>query len=276
MSTYYYLIASLPELHLEADKIKFDLDEIFDNIRSNIGEEDLGYLKFLLHINDIKNLVKVILEIYQFRAPHNKFTFPANFQADILNEYHLNLDLFPTFTQLVIEENEDLFMSMDPLRIENLFLQAYYNLASDCPNEFIRNFLSFDLSLKNIITAINCRKKDKSIEDYILEDEETSPALTKSSARDFGLSDKFPFINQLEELIDNGEVIKLESFVDKLRWSYCDELTSTSFFSIDNLLAYTVKLIILKRRLGHDQEKGIERLTELTEEALSQLEIPVG
>ena len=276
MATYYYLVASLPVLNLDTDKIKFNLDEIFESIRSNINKEDLDSLEFLLHLNDIKNLVKVILEAHQFRAPHNNFTFPANFSEDTLNEYHLNLDVFPPFMQLVIEENEDLFISMDPLRIENLFLESYYELAMNNSNEFIRYFLSFDLSLKNIITAINCRKKGEIIEDFILEDEETSQVLLKSSARDFGLSDKFPFINQLEELVDNGYARKLESFVDMLRWSFCDELTSNSFFKIDNLLAYTVKLIILKRRLEHDPERGRERLNELTQKAVMQLEIPVG
>ena len=141
---------------------------------------------------------------------------------------------------------------------------------------FIAHFSAFDLHLKNIITAVNCRKNKKSIEENLLEDLETTPVLVKSSAKDFGLAEKFEYINQVIELIENEHIWKLDQYVDTLRWSYCDELTSVSFFKIDNLLAYILKLMILSRRIDLNDEAGMERLNHLTGKALQQLEIPVG
>ncbi|MCK5370471.1 MAG: DUF2764 family protein, partial [Cyclobacteriaceae bacterium] len=110
----------------------------------------------------------------------------------------------------------------------------------------------------------------------LLEDLETTPVLVKSSAKDYGLVEKFEYINQVIELIENEQILKLDQYVDALRWSYCDELTSVSFFKIDNLLAYILKLMILSRRIDLNDESGMERLNHLTGKALKQLEIPEG
>ena len=276
MTNYYYLVASLPELDLENVNKKFDWEEVYENIRVNIDSEDYMYLKQLLYRNDIKNLVNVIAENHQYPFPHTKFSSPSTLGKELIKEYLGYTDQLPYFIQHVLEEYGDKFQSMNPLQIENLFLQSYYKYVVKSTNVFIAHFSAFDLHLKNIITAVNCRKNKKSIEENLLGDLETTPVLVKSSAKDFGLAEKFEYINQVIELIENEHIWKLNQYVDSLRWSYCDELTSVSFFKIDNLLAYILKLMMLSRRIDLNDEAGMERLNHLTGNALQQLEIPVG
>ena len=95
--------------------------------------------------------------------------------------------------------------------------------------------------------------------EHILEDLATSAALTKSNAKDFGLSDFFPYITKLQELIDASDVIKLESFVDQLRWNYVEEITSAYFFDINIILGYMTKLLMIKRKTQFKPEEGSER-----------------
>jgi hypothetical protein len=130
--------------------------------------------------------------------------------------------------------------------------------------------------LRNIIAGLNCKKYNQKLADHILDDYATSKAILKSNAKDFGLSDYFPYITKIQELIDAGDVIKLENFVEELRWNYVEEITSASFFDIDIILGYTTKLLMIKRKTQFRPEEGSERVISLMTETMKKLEIPVG
>ena len=276
MANYYYLIASLPDINLDDIDIKFDIDDILQSIEANLSSEDLAFYHELLYINDIKNLVKAIATAHHHPVPHQYFAALSSIGEDIIVNYKKDTDGLPKFISDILEEKEERFDDLSISKIENMFLQSYFEKlqVSDCI--FIKKFAKFNISLLNIITALNCRKQDLKIEDSILDDEETSKNLIKNTGKDFGLSDQFEYINQLEEYIDSGSVWELESYVDKLRWRFCEEVTSPLFFQVDNILAYIVKLSIIRRRTTQDIEKARERLQMLTNQALETLEIPQG
>ncbi len=275
MTGYYYLVASLPVLALEEESQKFDPNELFNYIRTNLDAEDLPVFNQILYLNDIKNLVRMIAETHQKPLPHPDFEPFSCFPEDTINEYHYRLDEFPVFFQTVIEQHDEKFGELDMLEIENLFLKAYYDYLGESQNTFIRSFSNFDLKLRNTFTAVSCKKHGYTLERMLIEDEEISQQLMRSSAKDFGLSGQLPYITRLIELSENASVPELNLFFDQLRWQYASELTSISFFSIDNLLAYIIQLEIIMKRKIANIDHGKDRLDKLIEQAMKHLEIPV-
>ena len=57
---YYYLIAGLPELLLEKKEYKIDFNLLFNEIISNLDTADYNYFKYIIYLNDNKNLVTAI------------------------------------------------------------------------------------------------------------------------------------------------------------------------------------------------------------------------
>ncbi len=109
-----------------------------------------------------------------------------------------------------------------------------------------------------------------------MEDEDTFSNLTKNSARDFGLGEKFHYVNQIDEYVEKADVWELEKYINALRWDFYDSITSASFFQIENILSYIIKLGIIKRFSELDDSTGDQRLQELTAQAIDKLEIPEG
>lgn len=275
MTGYYYLIASLPVLAIENDALKSDPDELFNYIRTNLNAGDISVLNQILYQNDIKNLIRIIAETHQNPSPHPEFETFSSVPEEVINEYHYRLNELPIFMQKVIEESDIKFGEMSLLEIENRFLEAYYEFTSQSENSFIRSFFEFDQKLKNVLTAINCKKSGIDIEKMLLENEDSRHQLIRSSAKDFGLSGQLTYISRLIELSESASILELNHFIDQLRWQYATELTSISFFSLDNVLAYSIQLEIVKRIKSTDKETGKGRLDNLIHQAISQLEIPV-
>jgi vacuolar-type H+-ATPase subunit C/Vma6 len=275
MTGYYYLVASLPVLALENESQKIDPYDLFNYIRENLDTEDLPFFNQILHLNDIKNLVRMIADTHRLPLPHPEFETFSSLPEETINEYHYRLDEMPGFIQNIIEQYDGKFGELDMHEMENLFLKAYYDFLSQSKNSFIRSFAKFDLKLRNVFTAVNCKKHGYSLEKMLIEDGEISQQLIRSSAKDFGLSGQLPYITRLIELSENASVPELKLFIDQLRWQYASELTSGSFFSIDNLLAYLIQLEVLMKRKIANVEQGKERLDNLIDQAMKQLEIPV-
>lgn len=276
MASYYYLVSSLPVLVIENGNSRIDIVELFEYIKNNTESADWKYIESVLFLNDIKNLVGVIAENHQLPVPHPGFNTLSNLPEGIINEYHLNIDHLPAFMQKVIEENDDKFGNMSLLSIENMFLQEYLNLLNQSNNWFVGKYAMFDFALRNILSALNCRKYGLPVDSMLLHEDGTFSALGKSSAKDFGLADQYPYIIQLADLIDHISLNDLDLFVDRLRWEEADNLASTSIFEVENILAYIIKLGIVKRRMEQNKESGKERVDFLTMQAVQKLEIPVG
>ena len=276
MASYYYLVSSLPVLDIENGSSRLDTMELFEYIKDNIEHSDWKHVESILYLNDIKNLVSVIAKNHQLPVPHPGFNRFSTLPEEIINEYHNNLDLLPAFMQKVIEENDDKFVSMSLLSTENLLLQEYLIFLNQSSNRFVREYAMFDFELRNILAALNCRKYGMPVDSMILHEVGTFSALGKSAAKDFGLSDQYPYIIQLADLIDHISVTDLELFVDRLRWDESDNLASSSIFEIENILAYIIKIGIVNRRTEQNKESGKERVDFLTMQAVQKLEIPVG
>ena len=263
MAKYYYLVASLPDLSLEQDYSKLNPEEIYANIVQNLEEEDRKFLRLFLLQDDLRNLVNLLSSNYRFLEPYPYFFTPSNFTEEQINEFHYHLDDLPAFVVRLLEENEDEFKSLDPGRIESIFFNEYYQQCLRSENNFISTYFAFDLSLRNIIAGLNCKNYDLEVARHTLDDIATSGAIRKSNAKDFGLSEYFPYITKIQELIDSGDVIKLEKYVEELRWKYVDEITSASFFDINVILGYTTKLLMIKRQTQFKPEEGSERVVSL-------------
>ena len=276
MASYYYLVASLPELKWEEFHVKFDIMELFQNIRQNLNDDDAQVLSELLLINDIKNLAASIANHTAQAVPHISFNPISNLSEEIISSYSKNTDALPrVLTDFLEEEQERL--SSEPIRAtENRLIQLYFEKLSGSSNQFLRESASFERSLVNIVTAINCRKHNYKISEFILEDEDTYSNLTKNSSRDFGLGEKFNYVSQIDEYVEKADVWELEKYINALRWNFYDSITSASFFQIENILSYIIKLGIIKRFSELDDSTGDQRLQELTAQAIDKLEIPEG
>ena len=63
-----------------------------------------------------------------------------------------------------------------------------------------------------------------------------------------------------------GTLLDFEKGLDSIRWETLSDLTAFSYFGIEKVLAFAIKLAMVERWKALDPETGRERLEKLTEE----------
>ena len=140
-------------------------------------------------------------------------------------------------------------------------------------NAFIRGWSAFDRDLRNIVAALGCRRTGAEPEREIVGEGLVAEAVRRASGSDFGLARELVW---LEPLIRSwGQtLLDRELAIDRIKMDVLDELTVSSGFSIDKVLAFVLRLGIAERWLALDAATGREMLRRILTDMESGLVFP--
>lgn len=267
MGSYYYLISGLPEVKLSDSKAKYDINEITQNILSNLNDKDIKLFNYFIYQNDNKNLVNAIALSKGLFSPYSVHLEPSIFSKEEIQKY-ANLSNLPNYMVKFLEDNKN--TEWENIRhIENSLLSSYYEEMIQTGNAFIREYALFMRNLKNILAALNGKALGFSgdeISKELIGDYPLISALTKSSAADFGLGREIPYINSIIDTFnssDKADPYNLENVECSLVNRFLDRLTSIKSFTTDNLFAYYINLTYAVSINGRNEEEGKKHLQTL-------------
>lgn len=274
MGSYYYLISGLPEVKLSDSKAKYDINEITQNILSNLSDKDIKLFNYFIYQNDNKNLVNAIALSKGLFSPYSVHLEPSIFSKEEIQKY-INLSNLPNYMVKFLEDNKN--TEWENIRhIENSLLSLYYEEMIQTGNTFIREYALFMRNLKNILAALNGKALGFSgdeISKELIGDYPLIYALTKSSAADFGLGREIPYINSIIDTFnssDKADPYNLENVECSLVNGFLDRLTSIKSFTTDNLFAYYVNLTYAVSINGRNEEEGKKHLQTLVNSLKSE------
>lgn len=274
MGSYYYLISGLPEVKLSDSKAKYDINEITQNILSNLSDKDKKLFNYFIYQNDNKNLVNAIALSKGLFSPYNIHLEPSIFSKEEIQKY-VNLSNLPNYMVKFLEDNKN--TEWENIRhIENSLLSLYYEEMIQTGNAFIREYALFMRNLKNILAALNGKALGFSgdeISKELIGDYPLIYALTKSSAADFGLGREIPYINSIIDTFnssDKADPYNLENVECSLVNGFLDRLTSIKSFTTDNLFAYYINLTYAVSINGRNEEEGKKYLQTLVNSLKSE------
>ena len=274
MGSYYYLISGLPEVKLSDSKAKYDINEITQNILSNLSDKDKKLFNYFIYQNDNKNLVNAIALSKGLFSPYFVHLEPSIFSKEEIQKY-ANLSNLPNYMVKFLEDNKN--TEWENIRhIENSLLSLYYKEMIQTRNAFIREYALFMRNLKNILAALNGKALGFSgdeISKELIGDYPLISALTKSSAADFGLGREIPYINSIIDTFnssDKADPYNLENVECSLVNGFLDRLTSIKSFTTDNLFAYYINLTYAVSINGRNEEEGKKHLQALVNSLKSE------
>lgn len=274
MGSYYYLISGLPGVKLSDSKAKYDINEITQNILSNLSDKDIKLFNYFIYQNDNKNLVNAIALSKGLFSPYSIHLEPSIFSKEEIQKY-ANLSNLPNYMVKFLEDNKN--TEWENIRhIENSLLSLYYEEMIQTGNAFIREYALFMRNLKNILAALNGKALGFSgdeISKELIGDYPLIYALTKSSAADFGLGREIPYINSIIDTFnssDKADPYNLENVECSLVNGFLDRLTSIKSFTTDNLFAYYINLTYAVSINGRNEEEGKKYLQTLVNSLKSE------
>ena len=255
---YYYIVAGLPDL-------------LFDNKNAGISSLDLkNELKPLLHKDDFDLCQLLFLEKNNRDLVNVLFdnTNPKNQEKlESISSYQYIAKLLKWR-----EEQEE----VSKFELENKVYSYYYEFVLQTSNSFLQKWFLFKLNMKNIFTTFNCIKFNYSIENQLVkvkQNEEVYELLKNRQLKPEFFEDDVPMAKQIFSIAESDlKVEEKEKQLDSILWNYSEELSCYNYFSIEKILSFINKLMIVERWEMLDDEIGQNFLDQLMEDLkLSEL-----
>jgi hypothetical protein len=265
---YYFLVAGLPDVTMDHGKLQFGTTELREELKAGLVQNDFNYFQLLFLPNDNANLLSLLQKDQRPMLPGG--VYAPDFLAEEIKEPQQVKPYIKRFIESFTGETR-LYPNLTP---ENELTTLWYEEMLATDHEFLRDWFTFDLNLKNILLVISARKNDLPFENQVIGNNHVAEIIRKSNARDLGLSAEWPWIEKVVQIMETDDILAREKAIDLLRWSYLDELNTFNYFSVEVLMAYYLKLGIIERWLRLDQATGEEMFRRLLGELQNTYEFP--
>ena len=274
MDAYYYLVAGLPDISLEDGKLSYTVDSFKSEIYPDLSDKDkniidLFYLKFdndnLLHLlNDKEYVVK------------RTGTFSADellSLIDTIKDGDIPDRKYPSYFSKFISEYLALAPE-DAYRASDMLTSDYYSYAMRTKNSFVSAWFEFNLNLNNIQSAISARKYKIDVASTIVGDTDVCEMLRTSNARDFGLGDTLPYLENIQRISEIDDLLEREKKVDQLKWNWMEDESFFNYFTVERLFVFLLQLEMIERWISLDKDKGNELFRALIQSLKDDVQIP--
>jgi hypothetical protein len=268
---YHYFIAGLHDIFLDDTEIQFPMLDFKQELKDNLHPEDYKLVELLFLPYDNEELLRFLNEDYENLNDLGTFT-PQDFEVEFSDERQ---GILPSYMYEFFELYKDEEQSKDINNSwENVLTEMYYEYVLKTNNPFLKQWFEFNQNLNNILIGHNCRKYDMDPENQLIGDNIVSNAILNSNAKDFGLDVELPYVSEIIALAENDNLLAREKGIDQLKWDKVEDITLFDYFTIEVVLAYTIKLNIAYRWLELDEEIGRQMFGKIIENLKSGFEFP--
>ena len=263
---YYCLVAGLSDLIFDASKTGISLSDFRSYLKEELTPDDFFLVESYFWRYDNNNLLLFLQKKDEKINPHGNLTredFDTIFtliKEDVLSGY--NKWIPPYFERFITAFRND-----EPLipnkSWENQLTELYFEFLETLESSFLKDWYRFEKDFNNILVAANCRKYKLDIEPQLIGANELTEKLIKSSAKDFGIGNEFPKIEQIFRMLEETNLFEREKKIDLIKWELLDETTFFHYFTIEKIFSYVVKVEIIERWIGLSKEIGQELFQKL-------------
>jgi len=248
---YYYLVAGFPDIVLDQKKMPFSLSELKQELKYHLHPDDYLLVEYLFLQYDNINFLNLLQKKEAGFIPLGNYD--QNFFTEELKEPEKLPAYIKSFLASYREENP----IRQNLSLENQLAWNYFDFMLEQKNDFLKQWFTFLRDVNNIFAIYNSRKFDFNIENQMIGDYELTETARKTASKDFGMANELPYIDQIIGIYENKDIVEQEIAIDLLKWNYINELNTFNYFSIEQILAFVIKFIMVERwtKLESEQSK---------------------
>ena len=257
MSNYYFLATSLPELKLGTPP-EISFSELLFLYKQNLNAEDFAKVQQIRLIFDIENI-----RAFWLQEPLDP---RGRFDENSLEEAILTGVGFPNYVSDFLAKHDEL---KDRLRHFPSLIAQYYREEIAKSTGFLKEYFIFERGLRLVLVAFRAKKMDRDIL-VELQYENTDDALvaqilSQKDMKSYDPPEQYELVKpMIEELFKEPAALNKALF--EYRFHKIDELVGLQVFTIDALLAYFIKFIMVEKWQEQDREKGIQLIKKIIQE----------
>jgi len=266
---YHCFVAGLPDILLDESEVNFSMHDFKNTLEEELYPEDYELAQLLFLPYDNQNLLLFLQEKYDQFSELGNYTV-----SDFESELTEGGDLFslPDYMYEFVEQYREDRNSRTLKQWENHLTRMFYDYVFSFRDQFLTDWFTFEMNVTNVLIGLNCREFDKDPEEELIGDNFVTEAVNKSSAKDFGLAPILDYVGQVISIAEKDNLLAREKSLDQFRWDQLDEFTRFHYFSLEVILAYTIKLQMVYRWMELDEQTGRELFKQLIEELKESFE----
>ena len=272
---YYYLIAGLPELSLDDNKLGTTVREFRELYYPDLADEDRCLLDLIFLSYDNANLLALLKDKEAIVAEGGIYTGEELLgiieaaRAEEAPDRNYPRYMYDFVAQMESEES-----AAEGIFPEDRLAQLYYAHAMNQGNAFVERWFAFNLDLNNFLTAITARRYNLDVKSLIVGDNEVAKALRTSNSRDFGLTGVMDGFEEVMRISEIDNLVERERKLDVLKWEWMEENSFFDYFTVEKLFAFLVKIQIIERWITLDAEAGGEMLRSMIRQLKDEVKVP--
>ncbi len=247
MANYYFLAASLPPLVL-GEKPDITFEELVGRLAINLYDNDMQKTVVFRRWIDLNNIRALYLE--------DAIDSRGNLSEKELDQALLLQDGLPEYVFDFLDRLESV---SEKLRLFPGLLAAYFREETPLQDGFLKRYLEFERSWRLVLLGIKAKELGRDISTELqFEDLKESQVLDLLAQKDAPSYEPPPEFISLKEKYQACGPDPLLQFkeISKWRFNQIEELVEEPLFSIDWILSYMARLLIVEEWNELDPEKG--------------------
>ncbi len=250
MTNYYFLITALPVISI-GKKPEISFKELMEMLVLNLTSRDLQLVGLLLRP----------IDLYNIRALWLGFPLDdrGNYKAKELEEALLVKDMLPPYVIDYLDRYES---TADRLRyFSSLYVSLFRDEQIHLPNRkngFLLKYFQFERELRLVLTALRSKKSGRDIVRELQFEDPYDPfvsdILAQKDAAEYTPPKEYEDLKTL--FMENSQSPqRLNRAILQYRFEKIEEMEENQDFTIDRVLSYIARLLIVESLDQLDQEK---------------------
>lgn len=259
MNRYYCQIAGLPELMFDPINGSVELREFLNEVTPYLQPNHLNWLNMLLMVQGHDS----VLEYFTNGSADNETTLLYN--LDWFDPESEQFILLPSYLQRFAAKFWQKRSDHGILEMEMGLLDEYYQYLRQSGNGFIEKWAALELNLRNYLTVKKCEEFSISKQAQVVSSDDFVERLVEFPTNHKEIQVEWPLAAVIDKILENDNLLKREIAIDQLKWNLIDEMNLFCYFSIEIILGYILKLLILNRWKRVYQSEEITSYEEICE-----------
>jgi hypothetical protein len=247
MKNYYFLVPSLPPLSLK-EKPDITFEKLAALLEIGLTKEDLEKTRVLRRFVDISNIRSLLLE--------EKIDPRGNLNEKELDEALLIKNILPQYVFDFLDRFEKV---ADRIRNLSGLLSQYFAIEIPKAEGFLKKYLQFERDCRLVLLALRAKQLGRDVVRELQFEDLSDPLVAQILAqKDSDHYEPPEEYKELKELIAScyGDPWLENRVFAEYRFKKIDEMSEDKLFTIDQILAYMAKLMIIEYLLELDEERG--------------------
>lgn len=259
--SYYYLAASLIPIEF-GDIPELSFLDLVEKYQMNLTSQDKKQLEIIRLFFDLEN----IKQLYTFRSTPIHLDPKGNLSKKELKQALEEKDFFPDYVNDFLKQHE---ANKDAIFNFSSLISSYFIHEGKKASGFLKQYLEFERNWRLILTGFRAKKLKRNLyKEFVFEDLKDPVVSIIIAQKDSPYFETPSGYEELQEMLLTAKDRPMYQYrhLAEFRFRKIREMAMNKPFSIDYLLAYSLRTTILEDLRALDEVKGREILNSIVKD----------